>query len=85
MAPGKFEKAQVIADELAPRIADQPGCALVKVFGDESDGECGIFVLWESQDDANQAASIMRPVLDEHLAGNVQGPPDTRLFPVLSN
>jgi hypothetical protein len=56
----------------------------VTVFGDEADGEYGIFVLWASEADAGAAARVMRPILDEHLAGNVQAPPDTRLFEVIS-
>ena len=54
------------------------------MFGDETDGEYGIFVLWDSQDSATAAAPLMRPKLDEHLAGNAKGPPDARLFKVLS-
>jgi len=54
------------------------------VFGDETDGEYGIFVLWETQEYANAAAQLMRPKLDEHLAGNAKRPPDARLFKVLS-
>jgi quinol monooxygenase YgiN len=81
---GKHAHAVAIADELTPKIAAQPGCHGVTVFGTESDGEYGIFVLWESQEQANAAAQIIRPILDQHLAGNVQAPPDTRLFEVLS-
>jgi len=82
--PGKHAAAQAIADNIAPLISSQPGCQSVTVFGDETDGEYGIFVLWDSQDSANAAAPLMRPKLDEHLAGNAKGPPDARLFKVLS-
>ena len=54
------------------------------MFGDESDGEYGIFVLWDSEDNANAAALVVRPKLEEHLAGNAKNPPDARLFKVLS-
>jgi hypothetical protein len=30
------------------------------------------------------AAGIIRPLLDEHLSGHLERPPDTRLFEVLS-
>jgi hypothetical protein len=56
----------------------------VTVFADESDGECGVFVLWNSAADAHAAAQVIRPKLDQHLAGRVQAPPETRLFEVLS-
>jgi heme-degrading monooxygenase HmoA len=82
--PGKQAEAQAIADNLAPLIASQSGCEGVTVFGDDSDGEYGIFVLWDSEDNANAAAKVIRPMLDEHLSGNVQGPPDARLFRVIS-
>ena len=82
--PGKHTAAQSIADDIAPLIASQPGCQSVTVFGDETDGEYGIFVLWDSQANADAAARVIRPQLDELLAGNVQGSPDTRLFEVLS-
>ena len=76
--------AQKVADDLTPLIAKQPGCESVTVFGDENDGEYGIFVLWDSEEHAKAAAMIVRPVLDEHLSGYLTGPPDARLFPVLS-
>ena len=84
LGPGKEDAGQAIADELAPLIAAQPGCRSVTVFGDVSDGEFGIFVLWDSRENANTAAQVIRPILDQHLAGNVQRPPETRLFDVLS-
>jgi quinol monooxygenase YgiN len=82
--PGKPDKAQALADELVPLISSQPGCQRVSVFGDESDGECGVFVLWDTQDHADAASEVVRPKLNEHLAGNVQAPPDARLFTVLA-
>lgn len=82
--PGKGAKAQAVADEIGPLIAAQPGCQSVTVFGDDTDGEYGIFVLWDTADNANTAAGVVRPKLDEHLSGNVQRPPETRLFEVIS-
>lgn len=84
LGAGRHAVAQAIADDLTPMIAVQPGCGGVTVFGDEGDGEYGIFVLWDSREQADSAAQVIRPVLDRHLAGNVQAPPDTRLFGVLS-
>lgn len=53
------------------------------MFGDDSDGAYGIFVLWDSAEHAHTAAGIVRPKLDEHFAGNVTGTPEARLFEVL--
>ena len=83
--PGKGAQAQAIADNIAPAIAAQPGCKSVTVFGDDCDGEYGIFVLWNSEDEANAAAQVIRPQLNEHFAGHVQSEPDARLFKVLSS
>ena len=84
MGPGKRNVAQAIADDIAPMINSLPGCRSVSVFGDESDGEFGLFVLWASEGDANAAAPIIRPKLDEHLAGHVKAGPVARLYDVLS-
>lgn len=82
--PGSHAAAQAVADELAPLIAEQPGCQKVTVFGDEESGEYGVVVFWDTDEQAHAAAPLMRPKLDAHLAGHLTGPPDTRLFRVLS-
>jgi len=61
-----------------------PGCTSVTVFGDESDGQYGIFVLWDSVADANAAAPVIRPQIDALISGHVQGELEARLFEVLS-
>jgi hypothetical protein len=83
LGTGRRDVAQAIADDLAPMITSQPGCRGVTVFGDDSDGEYGIFVLWDSQAHAAAAASIIRPILDKHLAGNVQASVEARLYEVI--
>jgi hypothetical protein len=84
LGPGKRAVAQALADDIAPKIAALPGCGGVTVFGDEGDGEYGLFVLWDSEANANAAAAVVRPQLNEHLAPHAQGVPDARLFEVLS-
>ena len=84
LGPGKRAVAQAVADDIAPLIASQPGCKGVTVFGDNADGEYGIFAVWDTEANANAAAQLVRPKLDEHLAGHVQGAPDARLFEVFS-
>jgi len=83
LEPGNETKARELAGEVGPLIAAQPGCQAVTVFGDHGEGEYGIYVLWDSQENADTAAGVVRPRLNEHLAGNVKAPPDTRLFEVL--
>ena len=84
LGPGKRAVAQALAHEISPFIESQPGCQGVTVFGDDSDGQYGIFVLWDSEANANAAAQLVRPKLDQHLAGQAQGPPEARLFEVIS-
>jgi len=84
LGPGKRAVAQVVADNLPPLIAALPGCKSVTVFASDSDGECGVFVLWDSESNANAAAPQIRPKLDQIIASHVQGTPDARLFEVLS-
>ena len=84
LGPGKRAVAQALSDDIAPLIATQPGCNSVTVFGDDSDGQYGIFVLWDTEANANAAAQLVRPKLDQHLSGHVQAPPEARLFEVIS-
>ncbi|HXX89659.1 MAG TPA: antibiotic biosynthesis monooxygenase [Acidimicrobiales bacterium] len=83
LGPGSETTARELADELAPLISVQPGCQDVTVFGDHGAGEYGIYVLWDTQEHADTAAGVVRPRLNEHLAGKVSAPPETRLFEVL--
>ena len=81
--PGKQAAAQNLANDLVPAIQARPGCKAVTFFGDDSDGEHGLYVLWASQEDADAAAEVISPRLQQGLAGNVQGPPAIRLFQVI--
>lgn len=85
LGQGKRAVGQSVADDVAPQIAAQPGCQGVTVFGDDASGQYGLFVLWDSEANANAAAGVIRPQLNEILAPHAQGPPDARLFEVLSN
>ena len=81
--PGKKAAAQKLADDVVPAIRARPGCQAVTFFGDDSDGEYGLYVLWATQADADAAAEVISPRLRQGLAGNVQGPPSIRLFQVI--
>jgi quinol monooxygenase YgiN len=81
--PGKHAQAEALSRDLTPRISALPGCHAVHFFGDEADGEYGLFVLWASQEDADAAATVIGPQLSAHLQGNVKDAPDIRLFEVL--
>jgi quinol monooxygenase YgiN len=83
--PGMRSKVEELAAELGPAIEAQDGCNGVTFFGDDSDGEYGLSVLWESQENADAAAAVISPKLQRALAGNVQGPPSIRLYEVISS
>jgi heme-degrading monooxygenase HmoA len=61
LGPGTRAVAQAVADDLPPLIASLPGCKGVTVFGDDSDGQYGLFVLWDSEANANAATQLLRP------------------------
>jgi len=82
---GRHADAQALAEEIVPLIASQPGCEGVTAFGDDSDGEYGIFVLWDSQAHADAASAIVRPRLEAHFSGKIHGAPEIRLFEVISS
>ena len=82
-SPGDEAPAKAIAADLAPQIRQQPGCEQAVVFGD-SQGEGGLFVLWDSEEHADAAAKIISPQMQQHLAGHVSAPPEAHLYPVLS-
>src|SRR6266496_3532837 len=81
----KLDLAKNLASDLVPKISAQPGCKGVTCFGDSTKGEYGLFVLWNSQEDADSAASIISPQLQQHLAGNVIRPPDMGLYQVIES
>ena len=78
-------QAEAMADDLTAAIRQQPGCVSAAFFGGDEDGESGVAVLWDSQEHANAAAAVISPKLEAHLAGNVLGAPERRLFRVLAS
>jgi hypothetical protein len=42
-------------------------------------------VLWGSQEEADAAAAVMAPKLQQHLAGNTVAPPERNLYPVIES
>jgi heme-degrading monooxygenase HmoA len=81
--PGQRRAAEELAAELRPLIRSQPGSPSVTFFGDDTDGQYGIFVLWDTQAHADAAAAVVGPRLEKHLAGKVKGQPIRRLLEVI--
>ena len=83
LGPGKRTAAQALEAEIGPLIRSQPGCAGATFFGDDTDGQYRIFVLWDTRAHADAAAAVVGPRLERHLAGNVTTNPTRRLFEVI--
>jgi hypothetical protein len=54
----------------------------VTFFGDETAGEYGSLALWETQEDAEAAAAITGPKLEQAVSGIVKAPPTRQFFKV---
>ena len=85
LSEGNRSHAQAMASDLIPAIKQQPGCMSATFFGGGEDGESGLCVLWDGQEHADAAAAVISPRLQQHLAGNVSGQPNVRLFPVIAS
>ena len=83
--PGKEDAIHELANDLIPAISAQTGCKAALCFGDTSSGEYGLFVQWDSRENADAASAVISPRLSQHLAGKVQGPPDIHLFEVIQS
>ena len=81
--PGKHAVAEELARTLVSAISGQPGCNSVSFFGDETNGEYGLVVFWDSQENADAAVQVIGPKMQQGMAGNAQSPPDIRLFEVM--
>jgi quinol monooxygenase YgiN len=82
---GKESVAAELARDLVPDVRRQPGCQAVTCFGDSESGRYYLYVLWGSQEEADAAAAVMAPKLQQHLAGNTVAPPERNLYPVIES
>ena len=83
--PGKSAEVSGIRDEIVPLVASQPGRQGVTLFGDDGEGEYGLAVLWDTEDNANAAQAVVGPKIGAYFEGNVRQPPERRLFPVIAS
>lgn len=83
LGPGARDTADEFVAAVVPTIRQQPGLERVTFFGNDSDGEYGLFVLWDSVEHADAAAAVVGPRLQGALSGNAKAPPDIRLFEVI--
>ena len=82
LEPGSSTAAHNLADEFVPAIKAQNGCNECVFFADDSAGEYGIVVLWNTKEDAEGAASVIGPRLAQALAEVSEKPANINLFEV---
>ena len=80
---GMRDAANELAADIGPQIRGLNGCKSATFFGDDTDGQYGLFVLWESQEHVDSAAKIIGPQLMSHLEGKVTEESSRRLYNVI--
>ena len=82
LGPGMRSTAEKLAEQVAPIIEAQKGFKKITFFGDEAEGNYGSFSLWESKEDAEAEAEVIRPRAEQALRGIAKEPPTRRVFEV---
>lgn len=82
LGPGMRATGEKLADQFTPVLRAQKGFKGVTFFGDEAIGEYASLSLWESKEDAEDAAAVIAPQLEQAVSGIVKGPPTRRFFEV---
>ena len=63
----------MLAADLIPAISAPPGCERATFFGDHADGEYGLYVLWDSEENAGAAARLLGRSLASIWQGMFKG------------
>jgi hypothetical protein len=74
--------AEKLADQFAAALKARKGFKAATFFADDTIGEYGAFVLWESKEAVEAEGTIVIPRLQEALAGINDEPPAIRVFEV---
>ena len=82
LGPETRSAAEKLADQFAPALKTLKGFKGVTFFGNETVGEYGSLSLWESKEDAEAAAAVVRPQLEQAVSGISKAPPTRRFFEV---
>ena len=82
LGPGMRSAGEKLADQFAPALRAMKGFKTVTYFGDDTTGEYGSFTLWETKEDAEAAAAVMRPKLEQALSGIAKATQTRRFFEV---
>jgi heme-degrading monooxygenase HmoA len=79
---GMRSKAEELADRFARLLKNMKGFKNLLCLGDYNVGEYVALSIWQSRDDAEAAASVAGPQLQQALTGIVKGPVTRRCFEV---
>jgi len=82
LGPGMRSTGEKLADQFAPALKTLKGFKRVTFLGDEAVGEYGSLSLWESKEDVEAAAAVLRPKLEQAVSGIVKAPPTRKFFEV---
>ena len=82
LGQGMRSAGEKLADQFAPTLRAMQGFKTVTFFGDETTGEYGSLTLWETKEDAEAAAAVMGPKLEQAVSGIAKAPPTRRFFEV---
>ena len=78
--PGMQSEGEKVADKFAPIYKTFKGFKNATFFFDYEIGTAGSLTLWESKEDGEAAAAIMRPKLMESAGSILKGPPTVQTF-----
>ncbi len=83
LGPGNRSTVEKLAAQFAPVLKARKGFKSVTFFGDDTAGEYGAFILWESREDAEAAREAVFPVFEKAVSGMLKGPPTHPLYEVI--
>ena len=82
LGPGMRSTGEKLADQFAPALKTLKGFKRVTFLSDETVGEYASLTVWESKEDAEAAAAVTGPQLEQAVSGIVKSPPTRRFFEV---
>jgi len=82
LEPGMRQTAEKLADQFDPALKSLKGFKSASYLASDSTGEYATFSLWESKEDAEAAAAITGPRLEEALKSIAKSGPTRLMFDV---
>jgi hypothetical protein len=79
---GERPMMQELIDKFDPILSSRKGFKDATYFGDDTEGEYGALILWESENDAKSAREDLYPLLERALNGKLKEKPRSPLFEV---